>query len=71
MMISIITGIIRTSVMFWLPTYISQYFGFSADGASVAFTVATVFISVAAFIATFTYERLNRNMNVTVLSYLP
>ena len=67
MTVSIITGIIRTSVMFWLPTYISQYLGFSADGASVAFTVATVFISVAAFIATFTYERLNRNMNVTVL----
>ena len=67
MMVSIITGIIRTSVIFWLPTYISQYLDFSNEDASIAFTVATVFISAAAFIATFMYERLNRNMNATLL----
>ena len=64
-----ITGIIRTSVVFWLPTYISQYLGFSASKATMIFTIATVFISVSAFVAMLIYERVRRNMTVSMLIF--
>ena len=65
--ISILTGVVRTSVVFWLPTYINQYLGFAADESATIFTVATFAISFTAFIAVFTYERLGHDMNKTVL----
>lgn len=66
-LISIITGVVRTTVVFWLPTYISQHLGFSSDISAMIFTVATFIISMNAFIAIFVYERLNRNMDLTIL----
>ena len=69
--ISALTGIVRTSVVFWLPTYISQHLGFSADIAAFIFTVVTAAISVSTFFAMFVYERLHRNMKRTIfLSFL-
>lgn len=65
--ISAITGIIRTSVVFWLPTYISQYLGFSASKATLIFTIATLFISLSAFLAVFIYEGNKRNLERTML----
>lgn len=67
--ISIITGVVRTTVVFWLPTYISQYLNFSPDDAAKIFTVATLVISLTSFISVFIYERLNRNMNTTLLVF--
>ena len=66
-MVSILTGIVRTAVVFWLPTYISQYLGFDPDTSAMIFTVATLAISTTAFIAVFVYERLKRNMDITIL----
>lgn len=66
-LISIITGVIRTTVVFWLPTYISQYLGFSADQAATIYTTATFVISFTTFIAVFIYERLKQNMDLTIL----
>ena len=66
-LISILTGVVRTSVVFWLPTYISQYLGFSSKDAAMIFTVATAVISFTAFIAVFIYERLGFNINKTIL----
>lgn len=66
-LISIITGVVRTTVVFWLPTYISQHLGFPSDTASLIFTVATLVISTTTFIAVFVYERLGRNMDLTIL----
>lgn len=66
-MISILTGIVRTTVVFWMPTYISQHLGFSPKNAALIFTVATFVISATAFVAIFLYERLNRNMDLTIL----
>ena len=57
----------RTSVVFWLPTYIAQYLGFSAKTSAGIFTAATLVISMTAFLAVFVYERLNRNMHKTIL----
>lgn len=66
-LISILTGVVRTTVVFWLPTYLSQYLGFAADTAALLFTAATFIISATAFVAVFVYERLRRNMNLTIL----
>ena len=65
--ISIITGVVRTSVVFWMPTYIAQHLGFSPKAAAGIFTAATLVISMTAFLAVFVYERLGRNMHKTIL----
>ena len=65
--ISILTGVVRTSVVFWLPTYLAQYLAFSPTTSAKLYTVATLVISATAFIAVFIYERLGRNMNKTIL----
>lgn len=65
--ISIITGVVRTSVVFWLPTYIAQHLHFSAQQAAGIFSIATFCISFTAFISIFVYERLGRDMNKTIL----
>lgn len=66
-LISVITGVVRTTVVFWLPTYISQYLGFSADTSALIFTVATFIIAFTTFISVFIYERLGSNMDKTIL----
>ena len=66
-LIAIITGVVRTAVVFWLPTYFSQYLGYDARVAPTIFTVATLIIAMSAFIAVFVYERLKRNMDLTIL----
>lgn len=66
-LISIITGVVRTSVVFWLPTYISQHLGFSPKESAGLFSIATLCISFTAFISIFIYERLGHNMNKTIL----
>jgi len=65
--ISIITGVVRTTVVFWLPTYLSQYLGFSSENAALIFTVATFVISMTTFVAVFLYEHLGRSMDKTNL----
>lgn len=65
--ISIITGVIRTTVVFWLPTYLSQYLGFTSETAALIFTMATFIISLAPFVAIFMFEKLDYNMELTIL----
>ena len=66
-LIAIVTGIVRTAVVFWLPTYASQYLGFTPQQSARIFTVTTFIISLTPFIAVFVYERLKRNMDLTIL----
>jgi len=66
-LISVLTGIVRTSVVFWLTTYFSEYLGYDPDMAAVIFTAATFVISASAFLAIYVYERLGRNMDKTIL----
>ena len=66
-LISVLTGVIRTSVIFWLPTYFAQNLGFTSDEAASIYTVATLVISLTAFVSVFVYERLGRNQNLTIL----
>ena len=66
-LVSILTGVVRTSVVFWLPTYITQHLGFSSSNSAKIFTVATLVISTTTFIAVFIYEKLGFNMDKTLL----
>ncbi|MBO7310392.1 MAG: MFS transporter [Clostridia bacterium] len=66
-LIAILTGVVRTSVVFWLPTYISQYLGFSAQTSAAIFSVVTFIMATITFITVFIYERLKRNMDKTIL----
>lgn len=66
-LISIITGVVRTTVVFWLPTYLKEYLGFSSEASALLFTVATLIISATTFITVFLYECLGHNMDRTIL----
>lgn len=68
-LISVITGVIRTTVVFWLPTYISQYLGFSSEQSAMLFTVSTLVISATTFVTVFVYEKLKRNMDLTLIIF--
>ena len=65
--ISFLTGIVRTSVVFWLPVYLAQALAFSSSEASAIFSASTLVISATAFIAIFIYEKLGYNMDKTIL----
>jgi len=64
--IAFITGIVRTTVVFWLPTYLNQHLGFSTKTSAVIFTVSTLILTCCSFTAVFVYEKLNHNANLTV-----
>ncbi len=64
--VAILTGVVRTSVVFWLPTYIAQHLGFSSQESAGIFTAATLIISLTAFIAVFVYERLGRRTDLSL-----
>ena len=67
-LVSILTGIIRTSVVFWLPMYFSDYLGYGETKAAGIFSIATFILSMTSFITVFVYERfLNHDLNKTVL----
>lgn len=71
--VSALTGIVRTSVVFWVPTYLSQYLGFSTGTAATAFTIMSFVQSASPYINNIIiYEYiLKRNMNRTVfISFL-
>ena len=61
--VAILTGIVRTSVVFWLPTYIAKHLKFSDTESTSIFSIATIVISLTAIIAVFIYERLGRNVD--------
>ena len=67
--VAMLTGIIRTTVIFWLPTYIAEYLGFPEREASLIFSAATLAISFSAFLALGVYEKLGRDMNRSVLLF--
>ena len=67
-LISIITGVVRTSVIFWLTTYISQALHFSPEVAAGLYTASTLAISLTAFVSIFVYEKIMKfNMDATIL----
>ena len=67
--ISMITGVVRTAVVFWLPTYLNQRLGYPTDTATMLFSLCTTVIAFTSFIAIFTYELMKRNMDLSILIY--
>lgn len=63
--ISILTGIVRTSVVFWIPTYLSQYLSFPDEITTTLFTVISFVQCLAPYVATiFIYDTIaKKNMN--------
>ncbi|MBQ4316952.1 MAG: MFS transporter, partial [Clostridia bacterium] len=68
-LVAMITGVIRTTVIFWLPTYIEEYLGFPEKNALLIFSIATFMLSLAAFVALFVYEKLKRNIDNSILVF--
>ena len=66
-LIAILTGVVRTTVVFWLPTYFNDYLGYSEDTAALIFTVVTLIVSFSAFLSVFVYELLGRKMLLTTI----
>jgi len=66
-LVAILTGVVRTTVVFWMPTYISEHLHFPPDTAALIFTVASLAFSLSTIIAVALYEGLKRNMELTVL----
>ena len=66
-LVSILTGVVRTTVVFWLPTYLTQYLNFATDTSAMVFTVSTFIISLETFIVIYIYEKLGSNMDLTLL----
>ena len=64
--VSFITGIIRTAVVFWFPIYLADHLKFSTETAVMIFSVATLAISGSAFLAIFLHTLLHRNLVLTV-----
>ncbi len=65
--IAVVTGIIGTSVVFWLPTYFSQKLGFSPQEAATIFTVVTLANTATVLLSGFIYELVHRDMNIILL----
>ncbi len=69
--ISMVTGIIRTSLLSWFTIYFAEHLGYGTTESEGMFSITTMIISGAAFFAIFIYEKLGSNMNLTlILSFL-
>lgn len=66
-LVAILTGIVRTTVVFWLPTYFVQYLGISAEKAALIFTVITFLRTFSSIAAIILYEKLRYNMELALL----
>ena len=64
--VAILTGVVRTSVVFWIPTYAMDYLGFTKSQSTLIFTIITTIISVAPFSAAFIYKILKNSIYKTL-----
>ena len=64
--IAVLTGVIRTTVVFWMPTYFSDNLGFSARLADSVFSVGTLAVAFSAVLAIFFYEFIGYRRNLTL-----
>jgi len=63
--VSFVTGIIRTAVVFWFPIYLAQYLNYSTETSAMIFTIATLAISASAFLAILLHTLVKRNLILT------
>lgn len=67
-LISMLTGVVRTTVVFWLPTYFSEYLGYAPKTSAAIFTVATLAISLTVFLAVVVYKLFKQNLYLTLVA---
>ncbi len=67
-LVSVLTGVVRTAVVFWLPTYFSEHLGFAPKTAAAVFTVATLLISLTVFLTVAIYKLFKGNMDLTLFA---
>lgn len=65
--VSILTGVVRTTVVYWLSSYANGYLNFSEKNSALIYSAATVVLSFSPFIAIGLYERLGYALDRTVL----
>lgn len=65
--ISAIGEVVSTSVNFWIPTYTTEYLGFSADMASAIYSVISFSSLIAPFLTLVLYEKYIHNGPVQAL----
>lgn len=68
--VAILTGIIRTSVVFWIPTYLTDYLSYSKDTAALLFSVITIIKTTNPYVTILIlYERIfRRNINLSLFT---
>lgn len=68
-LVSMITGIVKNTVVFWIPTYFNQYLGFSEDLAVTVYAGVTLMMAVAPALNLSIYEKvMKRNIPRTVVA---
>lgn len=67
--ISMLTGIIRTSFVGFLCAYFCEQLKYSESESASIFSISTFIIAFTTFIAIFVYEKLGRNMHVSPLIF--
>lgn len=68
--VSAITGVIRTSVIFWIPTFFVQYLGYESSTSAVLYSFVTIVISVAPYANVWCHSKIfRRDMHKAVLIY--
>ena len=66
-LVSMITGIIRTSFVGFFTLYFAGHLAYNETEAAGMFSITTIAISAAAFISIFLYEKIGRNMNLSLI----
>ena len=62
LLITAIQGIAKNSITFWIPTYISQYLGFTPQQSSVIFSIMTILAAANQIVAIFLYHLMREKM---------
>lgn len=54
--VSVLTGIVRTSVVFWIPAYLTQNLGYTSKNAAATYSVITLIMAMAPYIGVAIYK---------------
>lgn len=65
--VSILTGVIRTTVLFWLPTYLMQYLKFTENQSKTINIIVSFLISIGSFFAVYLYYAFKRDIKKTLI----
>ena len=65
-LVAILTGVVRTSVVFWMPAYISQRLAYPPETATLIFSVASTAFAFSTVLALLLYNWLKRDLGHAV-----